>query len=403
MSIGSPHPALGAEAQLLLLTSAMAPPAERLEKLLDGPLDWGHLIWLASRQRALPQLWRTLHALGPDRVPERVRTEVQPLVMVADFTMSVLRERLEDAVCALETAGIRAMLLKGAGLGLAYYPSFEERPMGDIDLLVDPDATDRAIEVLHGLGWENEFDQEFDRFYDEHHHLAPLRFGGTQVRLELHTDLFAPGHPFYLPISDIRGRAHQVALRHTTAWVAEPADAMIHLCTHFLWSHGASSGAWRTFRDVDVLLRSGEIRWDELVERANAARARTCVYWTLRLACNVGGIAVAASDVDRFRPVGSDFVLDRLEHHLATILLPSPRSCPSTTVARLMWAAVVQPRRSGHGSARPWSRSEVVRETFLDQQEESALARVAAQAGRLRAWGRYLSALLRSPMPRASA
>lgn len=396
------HPALGPESQLLLLTAGLSPPAERIRSLLEGPIDWPRLLRLATHQRALPQMWRSFDRHAPGAVPRHVAAEVKPHLMVGDFTMDLLRERFEEAATALSTAGIRVLALKGAGLALTTYPSFSERPMGDMDLLTDVGSADAAMRVLHDLGWAGELDDSFDRFYREHHHLSPLRYAGSEVRLELHTDLFAPGHPFVLPLGELWSRSRRVELPTGEVWTFDPLDATIHLATHFLWSHGAVSGAWRTFRDVDVLVRSGAIDWAELTLRAREARAQTCIYWTLRLAQRLAGVPIPGEAIERFRPAGSEFVLNRLEHHLATGIVPSTRSCPSMTMTRWMWEAVVQPRRSGHGTARPWSRSEIVREVFLAPESESTARRAVSQLQRLRAWQRYLSALVRTPDPRAS-
>jgi hypothetical protein len=396
------HPALGPEAQLLLLTAGLQPPAERIRTLLGGPLEWPYLLQLAAHQRALPQMWRSLEAQSPEGLPRNVAAEVKPLLMVGDFTMGLLRDRFQEAVAALSSAGIRVLALKGAGLALTVYPSFTERPMGDIDLLTDRGSAAAAIRILHGLGWATELVEGFERFYREHHHLSPLRYAGSQVRLELHTDLFAPGHPFVLPLEDLWRRSRRVEIRSGEVWTFDPLDATIHLATHFLWSHGGVSGAWRTFRDVDVLVRSGSLDWDELDVRAEAARAQTCIYWTLRLARRLAGIRIPEAAIARFRPAGTEFLLSRLEHHLATGILPSTRACPSMTMTRWMWEAVVQPRRSGHGNARPWSRSEVVREVFLAPESDSLARRAISQFQRLGAWQRYITALVSPLDPRAS-
>lgn len=56
---------------------------------------------------------------------------------------------IEGIAAALDAAGEHALLVKGAGLALAgVYASPWERRMGDIDLLVAPEAVERVVAAL---------------------------------------------------------------------------------------------------------------------------------------------------------------------------------------------------------------------------------------------------------------
>jgi hypothetical protein len=392
------HPALSSEAQLLLLSAALVPEAQWIRALVASPLDWGLLVQLAIHQKALPVLWRSLEAVAPEHVPAEARSAMQPLAMVADFRMAMFRQRLGEIVEAFADEGIRTMVLKGAGLGLTVYPRFDDRPMGDIDLLVEEARARDAQAVLVSAGWDDPTDGGKALFYEQHHHLAPLRDPtGTGVWVELHSDIFAAGHPFRSEMGELWARSQRVPLGRATTQVPDPHDALIHLCIHFLWSHGARIGSWRTFRDVDALLRSGRIEWRTLQKRAVSARALTCVYWTLRLAKEVAKIDLDADALDRFRPRGSARLLVGLEHHLATGLLPSRCACPSMKVTRWMWEAAVQPRFSGHGSSRPWAHHRLVTTTFFRGRPPSLWTRILTQMKALRGWTRYLGAVLLPP------
>jgi hypothetical protein len=390
------HPALAPEAQLLLLSAALVPDARRVRAVAERTLDWNFLVQLAVHQKAVQVLWRGLESHAAEFVPDVTRASVQGLRMVADFRTAMLRQRMNEALRTLADAGIPTMVLKGGALGLTVYPAFEDRPMGDIDLLVPSDRLAEAQRALLGAGWTGDREGDHAAFYAEHHHLPPLLDPhGSGIAVEVHSQLFAPGHPFRLPDDELWARSGEVVAGTAQARVPEPHDAMIHLCVHFVWSHGASSGAWRTFRDVDALIRSGRLDPERLRERAVSTMSGTCVYWTLRLARNLGGVDVPSAWIESFRPRGSTYLLASIEHHLATSLLPSRQSCPSRTLTRWMWEAAVQPRRSGHGAARPWAHDRLVRETFLRGRAPSAWTRIRIQLQALRGWARYLSAVMR--------
>ena len=59
-----------------------------------------------------------------------------------------------EAVRGLRAAGVRCILLKGPALASLLHDDGELRPYVDADLLVAPDAEERAAGVLRGLGFE---------------------------------------------------------------------------------------------------------------------------------------------------------------------------------------------------------------------------------------------------------
>ena len=71
--------------------------------------------------------------------------------------------------------------------------------MSDIDLLVDESRAAEVQRQLMSGRWKRTSVPVGDDVYEEHHHLPPLRDArGSAVHLELHTALFARGHPFSL-------------------------------------------------------------------------------------------------------------------------------------------------------------------------------------------------------------
>ncbi len=52
----------------------------------------------------------------------------------------------------LDDAGIDLRLLKGPALAALDYPDVQQRPTGDLDLLVRAEQIDRAVEVLVAAG-----------------------------------------------------------------------------------------------------------------------------------------------------------------------------------------------------------------------------------------------------------
>jgi len=383
MSLASLSP----EAQLLLLTAGGERNDGAIRKLLAEPLDWAKLSWLAEQERATPVLWRRLRSTGP--LPEGAEA-LHRMAMVSEFRMSHLEARLLSALDTLRAAKTEVVLLKGAALALTVYGSFVERPMSDVDLLVSRGDALRARDALLAAGWESRGDADA-AFYEGHHHLPPLVDGlGTGTSLELHTSLFFEGHPFALTSEDIRRRADRVLVRGHTALVPSVHDQLLHLCLHFAWSHMMATGAWRAFRDLDALVRTGRVDWPEFTQLARESRGGSACYWTFRLARALAGIEVPESVVRALAPPEPEFALRRLEQHFTYDLLPTENISPSVWLTYTMWRAGLRPKWSGHGRVRPWDRAD----ELLQTDRPGRVRRLYLHIRNARSWSRYARKVL---------
>ena len=331
-------------------------------------VNWDVLIALSQQERATAALYRRVKTLPDVEVPPDAQSALQRLAMVSDFEMLHLEQCLRETFDVLEALGVRGMLLKGSALVYSVYGgAFSRRPMADIDVLVDKTRAEEVYLTLLRGRWKKTRVPAADEVYHEfHHHLPPLMdTRGSGVQLELHTALFAQGHPFGLtpellwaeasPLPALRPASSQ---RPPLAFVPSLAHQLLHVCIHFAWSHGMRFGAWRVFRDLRAITRAGEIDWDAFVRTAKATRAVTSCYWTFRLAHSAAGVEVPA-EVDRaLRPPLPAAYLRRLERHYLVNLFPAAPPCPSVRLDQTLWAFGMLPGWSGHGASRPWDRDE---------------------------------------------
>jgi hypothetical protein len=381
---------LSPEAQLLLLTAGGERNDGAIRGLLARPLDWAKLIWLAEQERATPVLWRRLSAAGP--LPEGAEA-LHRMAMVAEFRMTHLEARLLSALDTLRTAKTEVVLLKGAALALTVYGSFVERPMSDVDLLVARSDAPRARDALLSAGWVSPAKTN-EAFYEGHHHLPPLMDGlGTGTSLELHTSLFFEGHPFAFTSEDIRRRADRVVVRGHTALVPSVHDQLLHLCLHFAWSHMMSTGAWRAFRDLDALIRTGRVDWTEFTKLARESRGGSACYWTFRLARTLSDISVPEWVERALAPPEPEFALRRLEQHFTYDLLPTENISPSVWLTYTMWRAGLRPGWSGHGRVRPWDRAD----ELLLKERQGRMRKLLRHLKNTRSWSRYARKVLLAP------
>jgi hypothetical protein len=347
---------LPAESALIALTASGPAGQEAMRDVVDRPIQWERLMLLAARERAVVGLHQQL-ARTPIRGPLRTQlANLERLALVSEFQLSSLHDRLIALLALYAAHDIDVLLLKGAGLAHSAYARPNERPMGDIDLLVREEVALRAWELALANGWTRRSDVPEARSYADHQHLSPLEDAdGLQIGLELHTALFTHQAPFRLPPEQLWERARRITVAGQPAYVPCPEDQLLHAALHFAWSHEMTFGAYRTLRDVERILASCSIDWPTLVRSACAARGATCCYWTLRLARDLTGVQVPPEVLGQLAPRLPGRVLRALTRYFAEHALPNPDLIlSSVSLSRALWTLGVRPRTQGHGPSRPW-------------------------------------------------
>jgi len=262
-------PAVPAEEELLLLTAGGAGNDLAVAALARGEIDWQRLLGLAQVERAVPVIYPRLRTLAGDIIPPEVLEQMRRLALVSDFAMLHLDSRLRESLGALHGAGIRVLLLKGAALAHTVYAGVRQRPMSDIDLLVDSSSAHVARRVMLDTGWREIVGGIPDAAYEHHHHLPPLRDGrAPDLQLEVHTALFPERQPFAFDVTDLWAGARPLGAAFPNVFVPSPIHSLLHACLHFLWSHQGRFGVWRTElcrdkRELRDAQRDGGIRFPD--------------------------------------------------------------------------------------------------------------------------------------------
>ena len=377
-----------AETHIVFSAARVACESEPLD--LGSIEDWQRVLQLASDENAVIALRGRLRGAA---VPAAVERYLAILALDREYRMQRLARRLEQVLIALNDAGIEVLLLKGGALACTVYGSFSERPMRDIDILVRPDRSDEARELMLNLGWESDPDLPGDRSYVTHHHLPPLRDGeASGLRLEIHRAILPAGHPFRFTEEQIWRCARRISLGAGSALVMRPDHHAVHLAIHFAWSHMLRLGAWHAFRDLSALGASGTLNWDDFVETARRWGAASSCYWTLRLGAALSTISVSNALLSRLAPRFARTLAKPLMRHFANGLGRNA-VCPSVRLDHALWTIAMQPGQEGHGAIRPWTVSQDL--LFALDERAQATAQISesrfAQMGRS---GRYLSEII---------
>lgn len=252
------------------------------------------------------------------------------------------------AVEALHAAGIRTILLKGAVLSHGVYEAPGLRPIGDVDLLIEPGDADAAQRVLFDRGW------------------TPLNNAHPGDRLLAHgLDLRKPPHGavdvhWYLlhecgwPSVDraLWRRAVPLPSWGPDALTLGAADHLMHICLHGLRWSPVHAGQW-VADAVRIIARAGSrLDWDVVVDEARQRRMALQMVEALRVVRVRGRAEVPQRVLDALVKEQASW-RERWECRL------KGRPVVSAGGLFVIWAGWMRTRRAARAegaSAPPWSR-----------------------------------------------
>lgn len=273
--------------------SACSPALARLLRLLSfgvqpdatevvswSPEDWDATALAAADQGLSPLLYRRLVDGGtpaPDAVVARLRRHYLRVAAANTRRFAAL----EEALLALDAAGIQVILLKGAYLAPMVYGNIALRPMVDLDLLVHSSEAERAASAMAALGYRPSEGEAWMR--ERYGHQGLKREDGHLLELHQHAGAFAVGAR--MDQARLWQRAQPVQIGDAAALALEPTDLLLHLCVHSVSHHLFQLGVLPLYDVGQLLSRMGtQIASDDIVQRARDWHVARGVYLALALA-----------------------------------------------------------------------------------------------------------------------
>ncbi|MCP3978803.1 MAG: nucleotidyltransferase family protein [bacterium] len=186
----------------------------------------------------------------------------------------LLLARAEQAVELLLQAGVVPVALKGYDLLNRLLPSIDLRTIDDVDLLVQPDETERSLEALERGGWILPPEPQRTHYIRASHHL-PLRSPGpVPVEFELHWNL-AQEDRFGIDVPGLLERAVPLDVGGRTLRRLEDHDLVAHLLVHHFTHYFDRRLKWGL--DLALITAQPHFDWDLVIERVLQWRVPTTV------------------------------------------------------------------------------------------------------------------------------
>jgi hypothetical protein len=183
-----------------------------------------------------------VHLLVADTLTAAERAAPETAALAREFRMAAAFDgRSSQAIAALlealAAAGAEALLLKGAGLAHTVYPAPYLRARADTDLLVEPDALDRAEQVLAAAGWHRPVEREVALTAAQRHYTRSGMRGPAE-HIDLHWRVANPlQFARALSFEELRSRALPVPALGPHAFMPGIADALLLACLHRVAHH----------------------------------------------------------------------------------------------------------------------------------------------------------------------
>lgn len=262
------------------MSSILGPPDEGRDTLMSAGLDpsgaalesWRRWERSGADARTDPVARRWLPLIGRNLRDAPVDPPVRAMFAEARRHAWASNLRLLDAARpALElltAAGIRTMLLKGAVLANPPYYEPGLRPIGDVDVLVEPIHAHAATRLLEESGWVAwRRPSERDLLLTHALNLWRPPHGALDVHWHLLAECRWEGAD-----EGVWQRAQPMPSMTPTTVVPSAADLLFHICVHGLRWSPVHAGHWVADAVGIIQTAGGRLDWDVVI--AEAARRR---------------------------------------------------------------------------------------------------------------------------------
>jgi hypothetical protein len=178
---------------------------------------------------------------------------------------------LERIAAAFNRAEVPLMALKGAALNLTIHDRPDQRPMTDLDLLIQPQHVETAFALLESVGCLRGRPLVREDFFPRFHYEAEFTAGNSfPMRVDLHVRPFRPLRwACLVPERAFWDRAERVRVGRAHVLIPGPEAMLIHLAAHSA-IHGNSRPMWLDDLRHWVAARGGEIDWERFLTDVEA-------------------------------------------------------------------------------------------------------------------------------------
>ncbi len=259
---------------------------ETLKLLLRSNPDWSFIKHFSEVQGTAPLLYKALKKNNlQDSVPLDVYNYLQNIYFQT-YTSNILAlEQLKTVLAAFNKEGIKTILLKGMASAEFIYKDLGLRPMGDIDIMVEPNRLLNAENILFKLGYFNKepYKSHKLRTLNIYNHLNAFFY--KNIVIELHRAPNSIHHFYRIPISLIWDNIEDVSIENETAFIINTEKNIQYLSLHIIAHFLGKKIRLNNFIDISELIKKEKdtINWIQFTKECKTLEISLPVYRALSL------------------------------------------------------------------------------------------------------------------------
>lgn len=268
--------------------------------------EWNELRRLAVRQRVAPLLYKQLSRDDLRSAGSAAAfDQLEKLYYRNAIRNRCLLHELRELLRALQSRGIRVIVLKGAYLAPAVYRDPALRVMKDLDLLIPQSQIADAERAVAAMGYHPAVSFSPEECFARWHQLPEMHREGAVASLELHWTLTHPDQRWTIDIDGLWSRAVPFTVAGLETLSLCPEDTLLHLCDHATWHH-LDQLFWQGISpvcDIDQMVRAHpQLDWAQVRARTPEGDGGKGVFLMLHLAHTLLGTPIPAAVLRALQP-----------------------------------------------------------------------------------------------------
>jgi len=201
-------------------------------------IDWEKLLQLSFENRAASFLAYVLSDLVKNgKIPHPQSSILRKFFIETTQNNLRIKYTLQKILAAFEEKSIDVIVLKGAVLAYTVWPNMGARQMHDIDIVVQGDRIEEAIELFDEMGYLYTGYKTYEWHLEHTKEFAPFVRPGTDLEIELHYRFFTPNPKFNIDESQFWNNSVAVDFEGVPARILGPEEQLMHLCFHVSIGH----------------------------------------------------------------------------------------------------------------------------------------------------------------------
>lgn len=310
------------EEKLVLLSADVQPndtTLSELDRCLCQVTDWNYAGKLLIDRAAAPLLISHLSTLEhASLIPEEVLYRLKQAAQKVLARSMVLSHSFVQIMTRLNQEGIPVIALKGIYLSDWLYGTMGLRQFSDLDLLVPPNACEKALDVLESMGYQSERLQlsTFATKQSPFVHYPPMIRKGVSV--EIHRYIHAEYEAYAVDLDRMWQESLPIQLYGVDVRVFSPEDQLLHCCLHLDKHLRSGLFQFTCLYDLINLIehKKDVLNWSRFETICKASKAESATYKYLSLVCLHFGVTLP----DRISELVSDTWSLKDEHAFNAVL-----------------------------------------------------------------------------------